>query len=65
MKVYVVAPAGRFIPGYGGRPCGGVYDMPADEARALAAQDDGLSLDNPKKTTGKPVEKPAEPVTEE
>jgi len=45
MRVYVVAPEGRFIPGLGGRERGGFYALSPEEARLLAEADPGLSLE--------------------
>lgn len=54
VKVFVVAPEGRFYPRYGGRECGAFYTLPKDAADALLAADPGLSADPPG-AKGKPA----------
>lgn len=58
MKTLVVlAPDGRYIPGYGSRPQGGKFELPDDVAQAYADQyPDDYALETPPQRGGKKKE---------
>lgn len=66
VKVRVLAPAGRFIPGYGNREKGEFYTLPEEVAIDLVGRDSGLELVvEPSKRRSKPRGKDEGTVNDE
>lgn len=59
VKLYVVGPVGKFVPGYGTRMPGDYFEMRREDANALAGVE-GFSLKDP---NAKPAPKPTRPTT--